>query len=188
MRFRLIKRRRFARIAAAAALIGALGMGGVGAPAEAQQLQRTERHKNWSVFVQNQGGPKYCYAATTPTKTSARRDGRAIDSITRDKAFLMVTTFPEQNAVNEVSVRVGFPIDAKKTATLRVGAKTFQMFSDGEDAWSERPELDKDIVAAFRAGATATVTTISTRGTEVTDEFSLVGFTDAVNSVRRLCR
>ncbi len=157
-------------------------------PAAAQTLNRVAAHDNWSVFVQETGGSKYCYAATTPVDTRASRGGQALDQITRDPAFLMVSTFPERDAVNEVSVRVGFPIDANQAAKLAVGSKSFGMFSDGEDAWSEKPADDPEIVAAFKAGATAEVTTISTRGTTVIDEFSLVGFTAALNDVAKRCQ
>ena len=156
--------------------------------AAAQELQRAERHKNWSVFVRTSGPTKVCFAATTPSKTSAKRGGAAVASITRDRPMLKVSSFPDQKAVNEVSIDVGYPVDAKKTSTLSIGSKNFTMFSDEETVWSNGPEDDGAIVKAFRAGATAKLVAVSKRGTEVTDEFSLLGFTDAVNSVRRLCR
>lgn len=157
-------------------------------PAAAQQLKRTERHKDWSVFVNTRAASKYCYAATTPVKTTAKRGGRAVPSIKRDSPFLMVTTFPDRKAVNEVSVRVGYQLDKNKPPSLKVGNASFKMFSDGEDAWSEQPADDSKIVAAFRRGSDAVLTAVSTRGTVVTDTFSLRGFTDAVNSVQRLCK
>lgn len=161
----------------------ALALAAPAPSAQAQQLERIEKHTDWSVFAKTRGAGRYCYAATTPTKTTASRP-----NISRDKAFLMVAMFPDKKVVNEVSVRVGFPIDPNQKATLKVGSDTFEMFSDGEDAWSESSAVDKRVVEAFRRGATAVVTTISRRGTRVTDEFSLRGFTKAVSRARALCR
>ncbi|MEO1331392.1 MAG: invasion associated locus B family protein [Pseudomonadota bacterium] len=181
----------FARqVLAATCLAGAaLSTAATPTAVAAQEVKRTERFKNWSVFIRSGGPTKVCFAATTPSDTKATSGSQDVTSaITRDRAMLKVSTFPDQKAVNEVSIDVGYPVDPKKTSTLKIGSKTFTMFSDEETVWSRGAEDDAAIVQAFRAGAMATLTAVSIRGTEVVDEFSLLGFTDAVTSVRQNCK
>ncbi len=142
-----------------------------------------ERFDYWSTFLVEEGGAKYCYAATPPVNTSASKD-----NIKRGPAYLMVSTFPDRGAENEVSVHLGYPANSDKPLTLQIGAAEFRLFNDGEIAWFERSNRHNEAVTAMRRGAKAQVTATSTRGTAITDEYSLIGFTKALESMAELCK
>lgn len=153
-----------------------------GASAE-EPLQRTESFNAWSVFVDEAAPQKYCYAATVPSSTRASRQG-----IRRGDVFLIVSTFPAANVENEISVKLGFPADPNRPPMLQVGSQQFKMFSDDQEAWLEDPSVDRQVVAAMRQGNEAVITSTSTRGTVLTDTFSLIGFTAAVTRVAEVCQ
>ena len=72
--------------------------------------------------------------------------------------------------------------------TLTVGDETFNLFTDGEWAWSGGPEEDAKIVAALKGGANAVLVGNSSRGTRTEDTFSLMGFTAAVDDAGARCQ
>lgn len=55
-------------------------------------------------------------------------------------------------------------------------------------AWSVDGGQDEDLVRAMKAGAEAVMTARSSRGTEVSDTFSLKGFTAAFDEADKRCR
>lgn len=145
-------------------------------------------HDAWSVFVV--GEPKECYIVSQPTGSAARIEGRPVD-VNRGEIRLYVRFSPSENVRNEVSFRPGYPLREGEPVTAEFGSQTFQLDPGSGDAngWAW-PAADDDvrIVAAMRAGSTATITGISARGTTTSDTFSLAGFTAAVNAADDLCR
>ena len=174
---------RFANaIALAAFLAGALALAMPTSTTAQELLQRRDAFDFWSVFVDEAAPQKYCYAATVPTDSrSSRRN------IRRGDVFLLVSTFPSSNVRNEISVKLGFPADPNRPPVIEVDGKTFTMFSDREEAWLENPGADAQVVDAMRRGATAVVRSTSTRGTQLTDTFSLIGFSASLERVSALC-
>lgn len=159
---------------------------GAAAPAGAQTEAPTlKSFKNWTVHAPKNSPIKTCFAATGPIKGKTKTS-QPIKS--RGRAFLVVTNFPEQGVANQVAVTVGYPINAGQPITLKIDDKSFKMFADGEEAWLDASEKDAAAVAAMRAGAKAWVSASSRRGTRITDEFSLIGFTNAVKHASDLCK
>lgn len=154
------------------------------APALAQSKhQRAAAFKDWAVFVDDKAPEKSCWAATVPIETKASKDG-----IQRGEAFLSVATFPTRGVSNEVSVKLGYPADTDKEIVLVIDGNKFPMFNDGEEAWLESPEQDGAVINAMRRGAKAEVTAVSTRGTRVTDVYSLLGLTNSLERAAELCK
>lgn len=174
---------RFAkRLAVAAIALGAVAFSAPKLVSAQEMLQRTDAYDFWSVFVDEAAPQKYCYAATVPTETRSSREG-----IRRGAVFLLVSSFPAANVANEVSVKLGFPADPNRPPTLEVDGRRFTMFSDNQEAWLENPGSDAQVVDAMRRGATAVLRSTSTRGTELTDTFSLIGFSKSIQRVGELC-
>lgn len=168
-----------------------LALAGTGAgadPAFAQAAERVAAHTDWSVFVAN--APKECYIVSPPTKSAATRDGKAAD-VERGDIRLFVAFRPGEKVSNEVSFTGGYPFDPGSTVTLDIGGTAFNLGPGqgdaGEWAWTD-PSDDSRAVAAMRAGSTATLTGMSSRGTKTVDTFSLSGFTAAVEDAEARCR
>jgi hypothetical protein len=158
-------------------------------PAMAQN-QPAAVHTDLSVFTPSD--PRECYIVSPPTESVARRGGDVVD-VDRGDIRLFVTFRPADDAAGEVSYTSGYPFREGSTVTVRVGDETFALGTVGGEgeadrwAWPASPAEDAQLVAAFRRGATAIFTGTSSRGTETTDTFSLLGFTAAVEDAETRC-
>lgn len=156
--------------------------------AVAQSAERVATHTDWSVFVA--ANPKECYIVSAPKSSEARRGGSPAD-VNRGDIRLFVSFRPDDQVANEVSFTGGYPFSSGSAVELAVGSTTFRMApgsgDGGEWAWTD-PSDDTQAVGAMKAGATATLSGTSSRGTDTEDTFSLSGFTAAVEDAASRCR
>ncbi len=162
----------------------AMTLAAAGASAQEESTNRVAAKTDWSVFVED--NPKECWGVSAPKETVNTRDGRVVQ-VRRGDILLFVTFRPGAGAAGEVSFTGGYPFASGSTATVEIGGQEYQMFTDGEWAWPATPEDDAEIVTAMKAGAEATVTAVSSRGTATRDTFSLMGFTAAMEDAERRC-
>jgi hypothetical protein len=159
-------------------------------PAAAQEdFQPVGNERDWYVYAEETGSGKMCWIASVPERWIARRGGRDVTSdVRRGEIRLMVANRPESGVTNEVSVVVGYPLRDGSAAQLEIGDDRFDMFTQGEMAWTEDAAADGRAIEAMRAGLEAKVTGTSSRGTTTIDTFSLLGFTAALEQARQLCQ
>ncbi|MBV7407962.1 invasion associated locus B family protein [Maritimibacter sp. DP1N21-5] len=162
----------------------AVAMGvGVGAAWAQESTNRVAANTDWSVFVE--GDPQECWSVSKPKQTVNTKDGRSV-AVNRGDILLFVSYRADAKGV--VSFTGGYPFAGGSTVTLTVGDSTFNLFTDGEWAWSGGPEEDAKIVAALKNGANAVLVGNSSRGTRTEDTFSLMGFTAAVDDAGARCQ
>ena len=140
--------------------------------------------KAWSAYTATDANGKTCFAASQPTNSKYTR---SISS--RGDTFFMITTIPSKKITNEASTIIGFPFKAGSNVTANVDGTDYKMFFNdaaGETAWSV-PDTEPALVAAMKKGARLTVTSTSSRGTGVTDTYSLSGVTAALDAVAKEC-
>ena len=144
---------------------------------------RVAANTDWSVFVEE--SPKECWAVTAPKETVNTKDGQAT-SVRRGDILLFVTYRPG-TAAGEVSFTGGYPFAGGSTVTLDIGGTTFDLFTEGEWAWSGSREDDAKITTALKAGSSAVLTARSGRGTQTKDTFSLLGVSAALDEAAKRC-
>ena len=140
--------------------------------------------KAWNAYVSNDANGKTCFAAGQPQNS---KYSRTISSC--GDTFFMITTIPSKSIKNEASTIIGFPFKAGSDVTTNVDGTDFKMFFNdaaGETAWSV-PDSEPALVEAMKKGARMTVTSTSSRGTDVTDTYSLSGITAALDAVTKEC-
>jgi len=173
------------------ALLAALLAAALGAGPGAAQEESTNRvaaNTDWSVFVED--NPRECWGVTTVPdgQWRARRGGSDVTSSVRRGDILLFVTFrPGAGAAGEVSFTGGYPFAQGSTVTMAIGEDEFELYTDGEWAWPASPEEDARLVAAMKAGANATATAVSARGTTTIDTISLMGFTAAMTDAEARC-
>ena len=141
---------------------------------------------DWSVFTEpKEGTPKECWAVTAPKASEASRDGKPVNA-TRSEILLFVT-YRAGGSKGEVSYTGGSPFAKDSTVKLDVDGTTYDLFTDGEYAWTTGAEQDAQIIAALKKGATATVVGVSGRGTQTKDTLSLRGVTAAIEDAAKRC-
>ncbi|MGB5559332.1 MAG: invasion associated locus B family protein [Paracoccaceae bacterium] len=167
-----------------AALLGtALGLATTTAFAQEESTNRVAAKTDWSVFVE--ADPKECWGVSSPKETVNSKDGRVV-AVNRGDILLFVTYRPG-GAAGEVSFTGGYPFAGGSTVSLDISGNTFELFTDGEWAWSASAGDDAKIITAMKRGADAIVTARSARGTQTKDTFSLLGFTAALDEAEKRC-
>ena len=160
----------------------ALAFAGVAAAQES--TNRVASNTDWSVFVEE--SPKECWGVSAPKETVNSKDGQVV-TVRRGDILLFITFRPGASA-GEVSFSGGYPFAGGSTVAMEVDGQSFNLFTDGEWAWSGTPDDDKKIMAAMQKGSSAVLTARSSRGTQTKDTFSLLGFTAAMDEAGKRCK
>lgn len=172
--------RNWASMAAGAAF--AISVAGSAAMAQ-ESTNRVAADTAWSVFVEDDS--KECWAVSAPRETVNTRGGNPVQ--VRRGDILLFATYRPDSSTPEISFTGGYPFAPDSTVGLTVGDTEYQLFVNGEWAWSASPEEDARILATLRDGAEAVLTARSSRGTDTRDTFSLFGFTAATEEAQRQC-
>ena len=91
----------------------------------------------------------------------------------------------KEGNVMYVRADAGYTYDEKKYIKVSIDGSNFQFFGDGDTAWSMQD--DRLIIDAMKAGNKMQVIGFSSRGTETTDTYSLIGFTSSINKLNKSC-
>ena len=169
-------------------LVTILSLAAFAVPAIAQD-NSVAAFKDWSVF--NPSNPRECYIVSPPVATEAKRGGNTV-SVRRGDIRLFVTIRPDQGVNKEISYTGGYPFKPGSTVNIEIAGDNFTMNTGSGDsaewAWPPSPERDATLIAAMQKGASAKVTAMSARGTTTIDNFSLLGFTAALQEAEKLCQ
>lgn len=152
-----------------------------GRPVGAAQL--IEISGDWQSFSDTDAkGKRVCFTGSHPVKSEGKYAKRG-------EPFLLITHWAADKVFGEVRYDAGYILKKDTPVTVTVGATTVALTrTDGESAWTDRPQDDAALVAAIRAGVTLVVHAVSDRGTKTTDTFSLKGSGDALDAIDRVCK
>ena len=155
-----------------------------GAMAQAQEsTNRVATMTDWNVFTEE--SPKECWGVSKPKETVNTRDGQPV-SVRRGDILLFVTFRPGKPG--EISFTGGYPFAGGSTVEVSIDGTPYQLFTDGEWAWPGSADEDAKLLAALKAGTSASLTARSGKGTQTVDTFSLRGFTAANDEAKKQCQ
>ncbi len=137
--------------------------------------------KDWNVYAADGQKGRTCYIASVPSKMSGTYDNRGA-------AAVLVAKLPIDPPNVQVSVEPGYTFEKGSTVTVKIGSKTFKLFTRDEHAWARTPADDKAMIEAMKAGTDMTAAGTSTKGTTSLDTYSLIGFTDAFDAMMSSCK
>ncbi|MDX1580936.1 MAG: invasion associated locus B family protein [Alphaproteobacteria bacterium] len=149
-------------------------------PAFAQEPRSIGSWRDWDAFVLGAGNSKICYIVSVPEK-------KLPTSVTHGTVYITVSHKPERKVKNEVNVVVPYSFRAGSEVRAIIGGRVEKMFTSGGEAWAYDPESDAELVQRMKQGVSMRIKGQSARGTDVTYEFSLYGFTAAYNAITRAC-
>lgn len=139
---------------------------------------------SWQVLTADTPDGKICFAASTPVDSKYSQPVKG-----RDPAFFQVTTVPGKNVRNEASTIAGYTFGSTAAVTASVDGADFKMFlnaSAPDTAWAVY-DTESALIDAMKKGSKLAVTGTSSRGTTVTDTYSLSGITAALAEVAKQC-
>jgi Invasion associated locus B (IalB) protein len=129
---------------------------------------------DWTAATYVQGGQTVCYAFTRPTGSTPAISGRG-------QVLLSVTERP--GARDEAALSAGFAYAKGANVTVTVGGTSLAFYTAGDAAFARDGEA---AVRAFKIGYTAVAHSPGPHG-EVSDSFSLRGFSDAYAAIVKAC-
>jgi hypothetical protein len=132
---------------------------------------------DWKAYATQSGRTKTCYALTEPKDRQPK---------TRDAGYLFVSFKPSENVRNEVSFVMGFPVKDNGEAEAIIGKDTFAFVTKDQTAWMN-PAQESQFVATLVKGGSLTLKASSRKGSATTDRYSLTGFGQALERVRKEC-
>ncbi len=135
---------------------------------------------DWGVYTAQAGRSKICYALSRPKDWSPK-------TASRDPAYLFVSFRPAENVKNEVAFEFGFTAKENGPAEVSVGNTSYALLAKATNAWLKNPAEESQAIATMAKSGTMTVKSQSARGSNLTDRYSLNGFTKALEHARKEC-
>jgi len=165
----------------AAAFLGALSLG---ASSEARAANPTPINKfsDWVASTYDDNGKTLCFATTEPKRVTGKYQGRG-------KPYIAVTHAPAANVRDQISYVAGYDFKPDSDVKVTIGKETFMLgvLQKGR-AWAKDSDTDKALVLAMRKGNSLTVKGTSTHGNDITDTYSLIGFSKAYQAIGAACK
>jgi hypothetical protein len=140
------------------------------------------QYGDWGAYAAAPGGTKVCFALSKPKSQKASKD-----DVKRDPAYMFVATRPTENVRDEISVILGYPLNPRADATAQIGSATYLMFGQNDGVWVKNAAEEPRLVDAMRKGSELIIKSRSSRGTETTDTYSLMGISQALDRVAKEC-
>lgn len=141
----------------------------------AAQPKPIEQYDYWGAFeYQDPKRGKLCYALAVP-------QAKAPEDRNHGDVFFVVSAKP---GGYEPQVEVGYPLKPEADVRVKVGAKSFEMFSKDNNAWLKDLKGEPALIEAMRKGAQMTVSGTSRKGTRTSYTYNLSGVTAALKRIR----
>lgn len=138
-------------------------------------------HGDWVAVKENEGGKPVCFISSVPQKSEGKYTQRG-------QVYAIITHRPADKSIGVVSFQAGYTLKSDAAVSVSInGNPPFNLFAQGEFAWTREAADDKALVAAMRAGSTMVVKGQSSRGTETTDTYSLSGISAALAAINKAC-
>lgn len=129
--------------------------------------------ENWKLTKESE----YCFIQSTPITTDIP-DGKI-----RGNYGILVYTM-NNNPDLIVQISAGFNYKSIDSVIVKIDEGDYNFYTDEDTAWAKN---DKKVIFAMKKGLKLITTGVSSKGTKVTDTFSLSGFTAAVNKLSNDC-
>lgn len=136
---------------------------------------------SWAVYASDTANGRVCYALAMPKD-------RQPAGLTRDQAYLFVSSRPQENVREEISFVLGFPPKDGADAQLVVGKTTYVVSTKAQgNAWLKTPKDDSAAIELMKKLPQIQLKVTSKRGNALTDIYVMAGLVQALNQVKRAC-
>lgn len=157
----------------------ALTVGGAGI-AEAQSVRLLGDFNAWSAYTTSDGTGKLCFVMSKPQDIRPQPEGYT-------ESYLYLTHRPAENISNELNFVAGYTLAPEKTAAMRIGSNSYDLFVETDAAWLDDPAQSENLAGSMRAGSSLTIVSTTADGIEVTETYSLSGVTAASRAIDGEC-
>ena len=145
----------------------------------AEEVKKIGKYKDWESMVVTEASGKVCFAQTKPVK-------RAPAAIKRKDSRIFVTFRPNENIKDEISITSGHTYK-NSTVSAKSGKSKFSFFSQGNFAWLLDENEEKKFIKLMKRATDLMIKGKTKDGAETTDHYSMMGFTKAYNTAKKVC-
>ena len=144
--------------------------------------QRLGTFDDWGAYLY-EGDQKLCFVMSRPTSLKS-------DPITaiRGNTYLMVSMRPHQQVWSEPTIRMDYRFSPGSETTAEIGTAIFALWTKGDSAWIKNPTEEARMIDAMHRGSVLVVKGRSTSGMRSADQYSLKGFSQAIERAAKECR
>ncbi len=125
----------------------------------------------WRAAAVDETDGKRCFMLSTPS-------AEAPTTLRHGDVYFFVKT-ADGAGKTESSFQTGYDFARDSVVRVTIGEESFQMLTQGSNAWLRRLEREPELLAAMRAGSQMVLEARSARGNETSYTFSLAGVTAA---------
>lgn len=150
------------------------------APAAAQTPKFISTQRDWTLYDVQAANGHTCYIASEPKKQEGTYKQRGNPAV-------LVARLPGDPPSEQVSVQPGYTFKKGSGVQLTVDGRRFDLFTQGEHAWTRTDGDDKALIEAMKNGSSLVIKGTSSRETTSSDTYSLNGFTAAWQAMRDAC-
>ena len=136
--------------------------------------------KAWQAKQYGEGDSKICFMISKPIQTSPT-------GLNRGDHALMLSNFVSDGIKHEPSIEAGYTFKPKSMVEVSINNSNYKFFTVESRAWLADGENGKKLIKDMKNGARVKVKSISSRGTKITDTYSLIGFTKALAAIDEAC-
>lgn len=141
------------------------------------------QYADWGAYSATPEGGKICFVLAKPKSSSTVPAGRK-----RDQAYIFISSRPADKVRNEVSVMLGYPIQANTDATAEINSVRYTMYTERDGAWIRNMADEARLIEAMRKAAELTISGTSKNNARSTDQYSLKGLSQALDRVEQECK
>ena len=146
----------------------------------AEDLKKLGKFKDWEAATTIVDSIKVCFAQSRPVLQSPKKGDR--------EAGLTVSFRPEEKIFDEVSITSGYEYNSQNSIIATSGKSKYKFdIAQGNFAWISNNKVEKKIVKRMKKASRIMVTGYNKSGSQTIDHYSLMGFTKAYNTVKKIC-
>ena len=144
-------------------------------PAASNAPRQIAQIDDWTAATHEEGGQTVCYALTRAQSSSPALPARG---------DVVLTVTERTTARDSVAIEAGFDYAKDASVTVQVDQAGLDFFTRDRDAYARD---NRAAVAAFQKGERAIARSPGPKGQQVTDTFSLKGFSAAYAAAIKAC-
>jgi len=135
---------------------------------------------SWTAWSAKDSTGLICYVSAEPSSSQP-------DGVNRDPVHFLVVDRKGLGTKNEVQTLIGYDFKKDSKPSSSIDGKVYPMIADGSGAWLASTGDEPGFVAAMKRGKSLVVKGTSSRGTDTTDTYSLMGVTAALTAAEKAC-
>jgi hypothetical protein len=129
----------------------------------------------WQAYKVDDPAGNLCFAVSQAEEANP-------NSQMNRSSYLYLSTRPLEGIAEELNIVAGFEFAPQQIATLSVDGKSYEIITEGSEAWLVDNSLAARLADGIRAGARLVLEAMNAQGEKVTLVFSLKGATKATRA------